>query len=75
MMERPFFSLAKKPRMTPIEYNVGDVSVRVSPVVGGPGIATIWDADILIWAATQITEARTGEGRQAPSSAAIPTTC
>lgn len=55
-MERPFFSLAKKPRFTPIEYRVGDVWVEVS---ANPkfGIATIWDADILIWASTQITEA------------------
>jgi plasmid replication initiation protein len=54
-MERPFFSLAKKPRFTPIEYHVGDVWVEVS---ANPkfGIATIWDADILIWASTQITE-------------------
>lgn len=55
-MERPFFSLAKKPRFTPIEYNVGDVTIRVSPNKDH-GIATIWDADILIWASTQITEA------------------
>jgi plasmid replication initiation protein len=55
-MERPFFSLAKKPRYAPIEYNVGDVWVEVS---ANPkfGMATIWDADILIWASTQITEA------------------
>src|SRR5277367_2068936 len=55
-MERPFFSLAKKPRLTPIEYQVGDVWVEVS---ANPqfGMATIWDADILIWASTQITEA------------------
>ncbi len=55
-MERPFFSLAKRPRYTPIEYQVGDVWVEVS---GNPkfGMATIWDADILIWASTQITEA------------------
>jgi plasmid replication initiation protein len=55
-MERPFFSLAKKPRYAPIEYHIGDVWVEVS---GNPkfGIATIWDADILIWASTQITEA------------------
>ena len=55
-MERPFFSLAKKPRLAPIEYHVGDVWVEVSP---NPqfGMATIWDADILIWASTQITEA------------------
>jgi len=55
-MERPFFSLAKKPRFAPIEYNVGDVWVEVS---ANPkfGLATIWDADILIWASTQVTEA------------------
>jgi plasmid replication initiation protein len=55
-MERPFFSLAKKPRLTPIEYKVGNVWVEVS---ANPqfGMATIWDADILIWASTQITEA------------------
>jgi hypothetical protein len=54
-MERPFFSLVKRPRMVPIEYNVGGTTVRVSP--SEHGIATIWDADILIWAATQIIEA------------------
>jgi plasmid replication initiation protein len=56
VMERPFFSLAKRPRLTPIEYQVGDVWVEVS---ANPqfGMATIWDADILIWASTQITEA------------------
>jgi plasmid replication initiation protein len=55
-MERPFFSLSKNPRFAPIEYHVGDVWVEVS---ANPkfGIATIWDADILIWAATQVTEA------------------
>ncbi len=30
MMERPFFSLAKRPRLTPIEYRVGPVWVEVS---------------------------------------------
>ena len=55
-MERPFFSLAKKPRFTPIEYHVGDVWVEVS-ANSKFGLATIWDADILIWASTQLTEA------------------
>ena len=55
-MERPFFSLSKSPRLTPIDYQVGDVWVRVTPSAQY-GMATIWDADILIWAATQITEA------------------
>src|SRR5205085_772547 len=43
-MERPFFSLAKKPRLTPIEYQVGNVRVEVS---ANPkfGMATIWDAE------------------------------
>jgi plasmid replication initiation protein len=55
-MERPFFSLAKKPRFAPIDYHVGETWVEVS---ANPkfGIATIWDADILIWASTRITEA------------------
>jgi plasmid replication initiation protein len=55
-MERPFFSLAKRPRLNPIEYQVGDVWVEVS---ANPqfGMATIWDADVLIWASTQVTEA------------------
>jgi len=55
-MERPFFSLAKKPRLEPISYQVGNRWVEVS---ANPqfGMATIWDADILIWASTQITEA------------------
>jgi plasmid replication initiation protein len=60
-MERPFFSLAKKPRKVPIEYNVSGVTVKVTP--GEYGIATIWDADILIWAATQITEALDRDGK------------
>src|ERR1700736_171114 len=66
-MERPFFSLAKKPRLAPIEYHVGDVWVEVS---ANPkfGIATIWDADILIWASTQITEAL---DRKAPTNRVI----
>src|SRR3954466_6489389 len=64
-MERPFFSLAKRPRFAPIEYHVGDVWVEVS---ANPkfGIATIWDADILIWAATQITEALDRGGEVSP---------
>lgn len=54
-MERPFFSLSKRPRLEPIEYQVGPVWVEVS---ANPqfGMATIWDADVLIWASTQVTE-------------------
>ena len=58
-MERPFFSLAKRKRLTPIEYtnHDGSVFVRVN-AVPEYGMATIWDADILIWAASVITEMR-----------------
>ena len=56
LMEQPFFSLAKGKRTAPILYKAGDVEVQVS---GTPehGIATIWDADILIWATSQIVAA------------------
>ena len=56
LMERPFFSLAKTPRTRPIFYQAADVEVRV---FGMPehGMATIWDADVLIWAASQLVEA------------------
>ncbi|HUY88361.1 MAG TPA: replication initiator protein A, partial [Pirellulales bacterium] len=48
--------LAKRTRLEPIQYSVGNVWVEVS---ANPqfGMATIWDADLLIWASTQITEA------------------
>jgi plasmid replication initiation protein len=56
LMERPFFSLSKNKRTTPIEYEVGGNYICVT-ANEKYGIATIWDADILIWAASQITEA------------------
>lgn len=59
MMERPFFSLAKRKRLKPIEYVSPDGEVRVH-VSANPtfGIATIWDADILIWAASHLNRLR-----------------
>ena len=56
LMERPFFSLAKAKRIAPILYETGGVRVEVF-AVPEHGMATIWDADILIWAASQIVEA------------------
>ena len=56
LMERPFFSLAKSRRTVPILYEAGAVRVEVF-AVPEHGMATIWDADILIWAAGQIVEA------------------
>ena len=55
LMERPFFSLSKSPRKVPIEYSGNGTTIKVS-AMAEYGIATIWDADVLIWAATQITE-------------------
>ena len=56
LMERPFFSLAKRPRTTPILYRAADVEVQVF-AMPEHGMATIWDADVLIWAASQIVAA------------------
>lgn len=57
LMAYPFFSLAKSRRTAPIDFRSAGVTVRVEGTQEH-GIATIWDADILIWAASQIVEAR-----------------
>lgn len=58
-MERPFFSLAKRKRLKPIEYTSPDGSIYVK-VYATPefGMATIWDADVLIWAASTLNAMR-----------------
>lgn len=61
MMERPFFSLSKKRRSEPIDYTVQNGATTITVNVTAPleiGIATIWDCDILIWAVSQLREAR-----------------
>ncbi|WP_456717039.1 replication initiator protein A [Bradyrhizobium sp. USDA 4353] len=57
LMAYPFFSLAKTKRVVPIDFRAGTVAIRVE-AVPEHGMATIWDADVLIWAASQIVEAR-----------------
>jgi plasmid replication initiation protein len=57
LMAYPFFSLAKSKRTVPIDFRSGGITVRVEGTAEH-GLATIWDADILIWAASQIVEAR-----------------
>lgn len=54
-MERPFFSLSKNKRLKPIEYTSpdGSVFVNIQPHQDY-GMATIWDADILIWAVSTL---------------------
>ncbi|MCK9542337.1 MAG: replication initiator protein A [Novosphingobium sp.] len=57
MMERPFFSLAKSKRTKPIDYTSPDGKLWVH-VSANPdyGMATIWDADILIYCASVLAD-------------------
>lgn len=59
MMPRPFFSLSKRKRLKPIEYKSPDGKVEIK-VTANPlyGMATIWDADILIWLISKIVARR-----------------
>jgi plasmid replication initiation protein len=57
LMAYPFFLLAKSRRIAPIDFRAGTITIRVE-AVPEHGMATIWDADVLIWAASQIVEAR-----------------
>lgn len=70
-MAYPFFSLSKSHRIAPIDFAAGDVTIRVE-AVPDHGMATIWDADILIWAASQIVEARDAGLRTSRLMAATP---
>ena len=70
-MAYPFFSLSKSHRIRPIDFALGNVSIRVE-AVPDHGMATIWDADILIWAASQIVEARDAGLRTSRLMAATP---
>jgi plasmid replication initiation protein len=71
LMAYPFFSLSKTPRIRPIDFAMGGVEIRVE-AVPDHGMATIWDADILIWAASQIVEARDAGLRTSRLMAATP---
>ena len=57
MMERPFFSLSKSKRLKPIDYTSPDgktwVNVSANP---NYGMATIWDADVLIYCASVLND-------------------
>jgi len=66
-MERPFFSLAKSKRLKPIDYSSpdGEVWVKVLPHQDY-GMATIWDADILIWAASVLAEMQKRRANEIP---------
>jgi plasmid replication initiation protein len=65
LMAFPFFSLAKSRRTAPIDFRAGNVTIRVEGTQEH-GIATIWDADVLIWAAS----ADRGSTRRGPAPVA-----
>lgn len=57
MMERPFFSLAKSKRTKAIDYRSPDGKLWVNVSAGATyGMATIWDADILIYCASMLAD-------------------
>ena len=66
-MERPFFSLSKNKRVKPIGYTSPDGKIYVH-VSANPefGMATIWDADILIWAASMVCELKKRRANEIP---------
>jgi plasmid replication initiation protein len=71
LMAYPFFSLAKSHRVVPIDYRIGQVAIRVE-ATAEHGMATIWDADVLIWAASQLVQARDKGLRTSRLMAATP---
>jgi len=71
LMAHPFFSLSKSRRVAPIHYKAGDVELQVY-AVAEHGMATIWDADVLIWAASQSSPPRIAVCRPRASSASHP---
>jgi plasmid replication initiation protein len=66
-MERPFFSLSKNKRQKPIEYTSPDGKVYVHVFPNQEfGMATIWDADVLIWAASVLCEMKKRRTNEIP---------
>ena len=66
-MERPFFSLSKNKRLKPIEYTSPDKTVYVNVFPNQKfGMATIWDADVLIWAASILCELKKKRANEIP---------
>ena len=66
LMERPFFSLSKGKRVEPIDYVSPDKTVRVFVTGSDYGIATIWDADILIYLSSVVTAMKNSGRNEIP---------
>jgi plasmid replication initiation protein len=58
LMAWPCFALGKRPQQVSIKYEYRGEFIKVFAMPDGPGIATIWDADILTWAVSQLAEGR-----------------
>ena len=56
LMEFPFFSIQKQPKMTLILFEDDKVQIKVEP--GAKGMATVWDKDILIYIEREKTDGR-----------------
>lgn len=71
-MQRPFFSLSKSKRLKPIDYVSPDKSCTVH-VSGNPefGIATIWDADIMIYLASHLNQMKAEGHNDLPQSVRV----
>lgn len=57
LLQYPFFSLSRRKRTTPIEYDDGKVKLEVF-APEKTGIASIYDEEILIYVASQLIEAQ-----------------
>src|SRR5512147_2617828 len=72
-MEYPFLSLQKR-RTTPIIYSDGNVWLSVG-ADSRFSIATIWDWDLMIFAASHINEAIEGRRKVSPRLSFVPHDC
>lgn len=54
LMEFPWFSIQKQPRMEPLIYEDGRVRITIRP--GDKGLATIWDKDVLLYVVSLLNE-------------------
>ena len=69
-MEFPFLALQKK-RTRPIEYRHGDIAIEVQ-APQRYGIATIWDWDLIIFAASQLSDGIETGLKTSPRLAFVP---
>ena len=59
IMDFPLFSLAKRPQMEAMTYEMDGVKIEIKP--SSSGIATMWDKEVLIYVLSQM--ARSEERR------------